>query len=117
MKGIAMRDASVAVIALLAATASFGVYLAKGDDDYCPQPSAASVATLFAPCQAFDAAMGRSITKQEAAQMGLLRSDKPPAATRARQPAPTPAQLVADDFQTMAQEHATVGMANSKREH
>ena len=30
---------------------------------------------LFAPCQAFDTAMGRSVSKQEAVQMGLLTPD------------------------------------------
>jgi hypothetical protein len=40
--------------------------------DYCPNPSAASVTALFAPCQAFDSAMGREVTRQEAVQMGLL---------------------------------------------
>jgi hypothetical protein len=39
---------------------------------YCPPPSAASVATLFAPCQAFESAMGHRVSKKEAAQMGLL---------------------------------------------
>jgi hypothetical protein len=41
--------------------------------------------------------------------MGLLRRDE--------QPAPTPAQLVAEEHQIIAQEHATVEVANSKREH
>ena len=44
---------------------------------YCPQPSAASVATLFAPCLAFDSAMGRRVTKQEAVMMGLLTPAEP----------------------------------------
>lgn len=39
----------------------------------------ASVATLFAPCQAFDTAMGHKVTKKEAVQMGLLRPDAQPA--------------------------------------
>ena len=45
---------------------------------YCPNPSAASVAALFAPCLAFDSAMGRSVSKQEAVQMGLLTPDEQP---------------------------------------
>jgi hypothetical protein len=62
--------------------------------------------------------MGHSITKQEAVQMGLLKPDQQPASTPGQQPAmPNPAQLVAEDFQTMAQEHATVGVANFKPKH
>jgi hypothetical protein len=53
--------------------------------------------------------VSQSVTKQEAVQMGLLRRDE--------QPAPTPAQLVAEEHQIIAQEHATVEVANSKREH
>ena len=45
-------------------------------DQYCPSPSAASVAALFAPCQAFESAMGREVSKQEAVKMGLLRSSR-----------------------------------------
>jgi hypothetical protein len=46
--------------------------------------SAASVATLFAPCQAFESAMGHRVSKQEAVQIGLLTPDEQPtpAATR-----------------------------------
>ena len=101
-----MKDLFVAVITAVAAVAGLAVYVVKGTDYYCPQPSAASVATLFAPCQAFNSAMGRSVTKQEAVQMGLLRPDE--------QPAPTPDKTVADEHQIIAQEHATVGVANSK---
>ncbi|WJR75007.1 hypothetical protein [Bradyrhizobium sp. NP1] len=112
-----MKDLFVAGIAAIAAIAGVVIYLVKDTDYYCPQPSAASVATLFAPCQAFDAAMGRSITKQEAVQMGLLRPDEQPAPSPAKQPARTPAQLVAEEHQLIAQEHATVGVATSRREH
>jgi len=48
---------------------------------YCPPPSAASVATLFAPCQAFESAMGHRVSKQEAVQMGLLAPDQRPEPT------------------------------------
>jgi hypothetical protein len=44
-----------------------------------PPPSAASVATLFAPCQAFDSAMGHKITRKEAGQMGWLTPEELPA--------------------------------------
>jgi hypothetical protein len=77
------------------------VYSVK-TDDYCPRPSATSVAALFAPCQAFDTGIGYSVTKNEAVMMGLL--------TPAEQPT-TPATQLA------AQEHATVGMATPKRAH
>jgi hypothetical protein len=119
MENIAMRTEDLVVIAIRAVAAGAGIaYSVKSEPYYCPQPSAASVARLFAPCQAFDAAMGHSITKQEAVQMGLLKPDQQPASTPGQQPAmPNPAQLVAEDFQTMAQEHATVGVAMPKRAH
>ena len=63
---------------------------------YCPQPSAASVATLFAPCLAFESAMGHRVTKQEAVLMGLL----------------TPAEPASPVPQLAAKEHATVGAAH-----
>jgi hypothetical protein len=43
-----------------------------------PNPSASSVTALFAPCQAFDVAIGNSVTMQEAVQMGLLTPDLQP---------------------------------------
>jgi len=46
--------------------------------DYCPDPSGASVTALFAPCQTFDTAIGYSVSKQEAVQMGLLTPDLQP---------------------------------------
>jgi len=53
-----------------------GAYSIRPDDKYCPSPSAALVAALFAPCLAFDRAMGREVSKKEAVQMGLLTSDE-----------------------------------------
>jgi hypothetical protein len=44
--------------------------------------------------------------------MGLLKPTDQPALTPAEPPPPSPAQLVAQDFQIM--EHATVGVAKSK---
>jgi hypothetical protein len=91
-----MKDLFVAVIAIVAAVAGLAVYFVKGTAYYCPQPSAASVATLFAPCQAFDAAMGHKVTKKEAVMMGLL----------------TPAEPTSPATQLAAKEHATVGVAH-----
>src|SRR5712671_2172047 len=64
------------VAALLVAIVAIGLGSSvHSSSKYCPNPSAASVAALFAPCQAFDTAMGRSVSKQEAVQMGLLTPD------------------------------------------
>jgi hypothetical protein len=102
MEIIAMRTEDLVVIAIMAVAAGAGIaYSVKSEPDYCPQPSAASVAKLFAPCQAFESAMGHAITKKEAMQMGLLAPDE--------QPEPPATQLAAG-------EHATVGLA-SKRPH
>jgi hypothetical protein len=90
-----MKDLSVAVIVVVAAVAGLTVYFVKGTDHYCPQPSAASVATLFAPCQAFDAAIGHKITKKEAVQMGLLKPDEQPAIAPDEPRAAPVAQLAA----------------------
>ena len=68
--------AVLAIAAAVAAGAGHAIRSVGGTDYYCPPPSAASVATLFAPCQAFDTAMGRKITKKEAVQMGLLKRDE-----------------------------------------
>ena len=108
-----MKDhflAGIATVALAAGSVS-AVYSVRADD-YCPQPLAASVTALFAPCQAFQTATGPTITRDEAMQMGLLPPHEWFVPTSDKQPAaPTPEQLVAEDFQTMAQEHATVGVA------
>jgi hypothetical protein len=50
----------------------------RSGGDYCPNPSAVSVTALFAPCQTFDSAMGREVSKQEAVKMGLLMPDERP---------------------------------------
>jgi hypothetical protein len=79
MEAIAMRTQDLAVIAIatvVVAGAGRAIQFDRGTDYYCPPPSAASVATLFAPCQAFDAAMGHRITRKEAVQMGLLKPDE-----------------------------------------
>ena len=74
-----MRTQDLAVLAIatvVVAGAGRAIQSGWGTDYYCPPPSAASVATLFAPCQAFDTAMGHKITKKEAVQMGLLKRDE-----------------------------------------
>jgi hypothetical protein len=57
---------------------AIGMNLIYPNDQFCPNPSAASVTALFAPCQGFNTAMGRSVSKQEAVQMGLLTPDLQP---------------------------------------
>ena len=65
--------------AALLATCAMGIAVGfssiKAGDEYCPSPSPASVTSLFAPCQTFDAAAGRPVSRQEAMQMGLLAPD------------------------------------------
>ena len=77
-------DYFVAGILAGAMVVGLGAYSVRSGDQYCPSPSAASVATLFAPCQAFDSAMGREVSKKEAIRMGLLSPDeqRTPAATQ-----------------------------------
>jgi hypothetical protein len=102
-----MRTEYLAAIALAAfATGAGWTAYSVQTADYCPPPSAASVTALFAPCQTYAAAMGPAITPKEAMDVGF-----PPLAPP-QQPAPRPSQLIADDFQAMAQEHATVGVAH-----
>ncbi len=61
---------------MVAVAIGAGMNTVHPSSDYCPSPSPASVEALFAPCQAFDTAMGRSVTKQEAVQMGLLMPEE-----------------------------------------
>jgi hypothetical protein len=100
-----MKSQFVAAIAIAAIVvgAAWSLHFVKTGDFYCPQPSAASVEKLFAPCQAFDTALGHAVTREEAVRLGLLPNPE--------QPPLTPAQLVAEDHQMLAQEHATVGVA------
>jgi hypothetical protein len=79
MEDIAMNGGDLAVFSVataVAAGAALAIQSVRDTDYYCPSPSAASVATLFAPCQAFDTAMGHKITKKEAVQMGLLTPEE-----------------------------------------
>jgi hypothetical protein len=71
-------DYLVAAILVVAMVVGLGAYSVRSGDEYCPSPSAASVTALFAPCQTFDTAMGRQVSKQEAVQMGLLTPDEQP---------------------------------------
>jgi hypothetical protein len=98
------------VIAALATGIASAAYSFRSSD-YCPQPSAASVAMLFAPCQAFDTAMGHAVTREEALRMGLLTPATQPVQSvpNQEQPAPTPAQVA--ERLLLAKERATVGVA------
>jgi hypothetical protein len=71
-------DYIVAGILVGAMVVGLGAYSVRPGGEYCLSASAASVATLFAPCQAFDSAMGHPVSKQEAVQMGLLTPDEQP---------------------------------------
>jgi hypothetical protein len=71
-------DYVVAGILAGAMVVGLGAYLAHPGDEYCPSPSAASVAKLFAPCQAFENAMGRAVSRQAAVRIGLLTPDEQP---------------------------------------
>jgi hypothetical protein len=66
-----------------------------------------AILTLSAP------AMSEPVPQGEPEQLGLS-SDRPQTADE--QPARTPAQLIAEDFQILAQDHATAGLATSKRD-
>src|SRR5215469_2456122 len=71
MKGGDLAALTIAIA--VAAGAALAIYSVRGTDYYCQPPSPA---TLFAPCQAFDTAMGHKITKEEAVQMGLLTPEE-----------------------------------------
>ena len=59
-----------AALLAIAVGIAVGFSSIKAGDEYCPSPSPASVTSLFAPCQTFDAAVGRHVSRQEAVQMG-----------------------------------------------
>jgi hypothetical protein len=71
-------DYIVAGILFGAMVVGLGAYSARSGSEYCPDPSPARVETLFAPCQAFDSAMGHRVSRQEAVQMGLLMPGERP---------------------------------------
>ena len=77
-----MKDQYFAAIAIAALAAGTGcaVYSLSSQSDHCPQPWAASVTALFAPCQAVYSAMGAgawgtSPQDPEAVQVDLLTAD------------------------------------------
>jgi hypothetical protein len=74
-----MKDQTLAVIALgvVAIGAAWTVHTLASTDYYCPGPSASSVVALLAPCQAFDAALGHTISGDEAVRIGLRWGGKP----------------------------------------
>jgi hypothetical protein len=69
---------AAAILVMVAVAIGAGMNTVHPSSDYCPSPSPASVEALFAPCQAFDTAMGHSVSKQEPVQMGLLTPDEQP---------------------------------------
>lgn len=74
-----MKDQTLGVIALgvVAVGAAWTVHTLTSTDYYCPGPSASSVVALLAPCQAFDTALGHTVSGGEAVQIGLRWGAKP----------------------------------------
>jgi hypothetical protein len=96
---------TAALLAIGAVAISVGTN-SVDSSNYCPNPSAASVTALFAPCQTVDSAMGRSVTNPEAVQVGLLRLDLQA----------EPATQLADNLRSaplLLREPQTVGLAKS----
>jgi len=71
------NDYIVAGILFSAMVVGLGAYSVRSGSEYCPNPSPARVETVFAPCQAFDSAMGHRVSK-EAVQLGLLMPGERP---------------------------------------
>jgi hypothetical protein len=67
-----------ALLAVSGVAIGVGASSIRSGGEYCPNPSAASVTALFAPCQTFDSSMRQSVSKEEAVQMGLLTPDEQP---------------------------------------
>lgn len=67
-----MKDRTLGVIALgvVAVGAAWTVHTLTSADYYCPGPSAASVVALLAPCQAFDTALGHTVSGGEVSGLG-----------------------------------------------
>jgi hypothetical protein len=97
-----MRTEDLGVTAIMAVAAVVGIARSVKNETayYRPKPSPALVEMIFAPCQAFDTAVGHAVTKQEAVQVGLRTPTlaEPPAVTQS---------------QSVAQDHAAVGVANT----
>jgi hypothetical protein len=81
-----MKGQYLTAIAIAASAAGIGLasYSIRSQSDLCPQPSAASVTALFAPC----------LTKEEPVQMVLLTPYEQAALTPEQQPV-WPAKLLA----------------------
>lgn len=94
-----MKSTSLLIAGALtfAVGTAWAVHLERSSKS-CPRPSAASVTMLFDPCQAYKEANA---------------TDKPGTAP-AKAP-PTPDQIVSQDFQSLENNHATVGTAPAKR--
>jgi hypothetical protein len=86
-----MKDRYVAAIAIIVFAVGTGlaVHSVRSQSEFCPQPWAASVTALLAPCQALYGAMA-----PEDLRMALLIHDEQPVPTSDEQPAP-PARLLA----------------------
>ncbi|MGC2084970.1 MAG: hypothetical protein WA702_16625 [Bradyrhizobium sp.] len=74
-----MKDRTLGVIALgvVAVGAAWTVHTLTSTDYYCPGPSATSVVALLAPCQAFDTALGHTVSGGEAVRIGLRWGAEP----------------------------------------
>jgi hypothetical protein len=72
------------VLAAFAAGAGMAVYSMRSQSDFCPQPWAASVTALFAPCQVIYSAMGHAgpeavrVSLPEAVRVSLLTPAEQP---------------------------------------
>ena len=75
MEGIVMKDRYVAAIAIIVFAVGTGlaVHSVRSQSEFCPQPWAASVTALLAPCQALYGAMA-----PEDLRMALLIHDEEP---------------------------------------
>jgi hypothetical protein len=82
-----MKDQTLGVIAfgVVAVGVAWTVHTLTSSDYYCPGPSAASVVTLLAPCQAFDTALGHTVSGAEAVRIGLPAIRIDPAAPQRTQ--------------------------------
>jgi hypothetical protein len=77
---IAMKDRYLVTALFVVCAVAIGIEAnsIRAGGDYCPNPSAASVTALFAPCQTFDTSMGGEVAKQEALHLGLLTPEERP---------------------------------------
>ena len=68
-----MKDRTLGVIALgvVAVGAAWAVHTVASTDYYCPGPSASTVVALLAPCQAFDTALGHTVSSERPVRMAL----------------------------------------------